>query len=97
MSTPNEQKKLPVIGADAEDVSQDPELMQIAMNAQMTAFVGQRDEALHRAADLFSKLSVTEALLARKTAELEDARKDITSLQANLAAAVAAPGTPAVP
>jgi hypothetical protein len=89
-------KQMPVIGAQAADAAQhDEELLKVAMNAQVQAFVGQRDEALQRAADLFSQLSVTEAMLQRLQKENIELKLDVDALKqsAGIPSKAAAPAS----
>lgn len=80
---------LPVIGNQQpksalptpEAVQQDPELMQVAMAAHVQAITGQRDEALAKAAELFSQLNVLEAVAQRLQKENDELKLDIQTLQ----------------
>lgn len=72
-----------------EEVQHDPELMQAVAQAQVQAFVGQRDEALARAADLFAQLAVTNKLLERALKENAELRMDIDTLTQKSADAAA--------
>lgn len=58
----------------------DEELSKVAMNAMIQAYVGQRDEALARCADLFAKLNVAETVIKRLSSDNENLRADLEAL-----------------
>lgn len=73
-------KQIPLIN-DAATTGND-ELDAIARDAATSALIGQRDEALQRAADLFVRLTVIQHVAGKLDAENKELKLDIEALKA---------------